>query len=75
MPTSNADYWKRKVTRNVERDASNRQSLLDEGWRVLTIWECALTGKWKLGLNEVIALASEWLLSTEPLCEIKGKAS
>jgi len=73
MPNSNADYWKQKVARNVKRDASNRQSLLDEGWRVLTIWECALTGKWKLGLNEVIVLASEWLLSTKSLSEIKGK--
>jgi DNA mismatch endonuclease (patch repair protein) len=59
----------------MERDAISRSSLLDEGWRVLTIWECALTGKWKLGLSQVIALASEWLLSTKSLCEIKGKTS
>jgi len=53
----------------------NCRSLLDGGWRVLTIWECALTGKWKLELNQVIALASEWLLSSTSLCEIKGKAT
>lgn len=75
MPNSNTEYWNRKVARNMERDVLNRRLLLDEGWRVLTIWECALTGKWKLGLNQVISLASEWLLSTKPLCEIKGKAS
>ncbi len=73
MPSTNADYWKRKVARNVERDAMNRRSLLDEGWRVLTIWECSLTGKWKLGLNQVIAMASAWLLSEEPIDEIKGE--
>lgn len=73
MPSTNADYWKRKVARNVERDAMNRRSLLDEGWRVLTIWECSLTGKWKLGLNQVIAMASAWLLSEEPIYEIKGE--
>lgn len=72
MPSSNSEYWKRKVARNAERDVANRRSLLDEGWRVLTIWECALTGKSKLGLNQVIALASAWLLSTESMCEIKG---
>lgn len=71
-PNSNTEYWNQKVARNVERDAVNRQSLLDEGWRVLTVWECALTGKWKLGFNQVIALASAWLLSTESICEIKG---
>lgn len=73
MPSTNADYWNRKVARNVERDAMNRRSLLDEGWRVLTIWECSLTGKWKLGLNQVIAMASAWLLSEEPIYEIKGE--
>ncbi len=75
MPNSNIDYWKRKVAKNAERDAVNRESLLDDGWRVLTIWECALTGKWRLGLNQVIEFASEWLLSTRTLCEIKGKAT
>ncbi len=72
MPNSNTDYWMRKVSRNVERDAINRRVLIDNGWRVLTIWECALTGKWKLGLNQVIKLASAWLLSTESISEIKG---
>ena len=72
MPSSNTEYWNQKVARNVERDAKNRLSLLDEGWRVLTIWECALTGKWRLPLNRVIALTSAWLLSTESSCEIKG---
>ena len=72
MPNSNTEYWKRKVARNVQRDVINRQSLLDEGWRVLTIWECALTGKWKLGIDQVIALTSSWLLSTESNGEIKG---
>ena len=75
MPSSNREYWNRKVARNKERDAENRQLLLDDGWRVLTIWECAITGKWKLGLNQVLKLASEWLLSTKPLFELKGKAS
>gem|GEM_PF-2062877 len=41
----------------------------------MTIWECALTGKWKLELNQVIALASEWLYSTIAFCEISGKAN
>ncbi len=73
MPNSNTEYWNSKIARNKKRDISNRQLLLDEHWRVLTIWECALTGKSKLGLNQVIELASAWLLSTESICEIKGK--
>ncbi|MCE2472549.1 MAG: DNA mismatch endonuclease Vsr, partial [Anaerolineae bacterium] len=29
MPSSNTEYWNRKIARNMERDISNRQSLLD----------------------------------------------
>lgn len=74
MPNSNSEYWNRKIARNRERDISNRRSLTDEGWRVLTIWECALTGKWKLDLDQVIALTSEWLRSTKLIGEIEGSA-
>ena len=75
IPSSNTEYWNRKIAKNLERDISNRQYLVDAGWRVLTIWECALSGKGKLELNQVIALASEWLLSTKSVCEIVGKMS
>ena len=75
IPNSNTEYWNRKIARNIERDISNRQLLLNEGWRVMTIWGCALTGKWRIELNEVIALAAAWLLSTKSVCEIKGDIS
>lgn len=74
MPSSNVEYWNRKVARNKERDSSNRQSLLDQGWRVLTVWECALIGKRKLGTDQVVALTAEWLQSSVSFCEIEGKA-
>lgn len=75
MPSSNAEYWRKKVARNKERDISNRQRLVEKGWRVLTIWECALRGKEKLELSQVLESTSEWLLSTRSVCEIKGSAS
>ena len=74
FPKTNTEYWNRKIARNIERDISNRQFLHDEGWRVLTIWECALNGREKLGLNQVFAMVSEWLLSKKSICEIKGEA-
>lgn len=41
-PSSNVEYWSKKINRNVERDTQNIASLTDQGWRVLTIWECQL---------------------------------
>ena len=40
LPTSNLDYWKPKLARNVERDIEKCAALEDLGWSVYTIWEC-----------------------------------
>ena len=39
-PRTNLEYWLPKLARNVERDEENRACLEEQGWRVLTIWEC-----------------------------------
>lgn len=41
-PKSNQDYWIPKLKRNVERDKQNIKVLEDDGWQVITIWECEL---------------------------------
>lgn len=40
VPKSNVDYWRQKIARNKERDASSRERLGAAGWKVLTLWEC-----------------------------------
>ena len=42
VPKANRDYWVAKVARNVSRDETHRAALEAKGWRVLTLWECAL---------------------------------
>lgn len=42
MPSSNVDYWRRKINRNVERDAANAAALDALDWRVEVVWECEL---------------------------------
>ncbi len=44
-PESNGEYWKKKIYRNVERDAVNQEKLQEQGWKVLTVWECQLKKK------------------------------
>ena len=41
-PTSNTEYWTKKILGNVERDLANHKLLEDAGWKVITIWECEL---------------------------------
>lgn len=44
-PTSNEEYWKTKIARNIERDESNVAALKQAGWNVLIVWECELKKK------------------------------
>lgn len=41
-PSSNTDYWKTKINRNVQRDSINTDLLLSLGWKVIVVWECEL---------------------------------
>ncbi len=41
-PSSNREFWDRKLDGNVVRDARNRAALQALGWTVLIVWECGL---------------------------------
>lgn len=42
MPTTNKEYWTKKINGNIMRDQANISQLENLGWRVLVIWECQL---------------------------------
>lgn len=42
LPHTNRDFWERKIERNKQRDARNKEDLRRMGWRVMTVWECQL---------------------------------
>ena len=44
-PSSNQDYWRSKILRNVERDQLRCQELEALGWKVIVVWECELKKK------------------------------
>ena len=44
-PKDNADFWRAKITQNIERDARNVEQLRSLGWYVETIWTCQLRVK------------------------------
>ena len=50
-PTSNREFWNRKLDDNVVRDAANHSRLKELGWEVFLIWECNLS----LGTEDLLA--------------------
>ena len=55
-PSSNQEYWKPKILRNVERDKNNCREFSSMGWNVITIWECELKKKVFEGTMERVIL-------------------
>ena len=57
-PKNNRAFWRRKFSRNKERDALVTRTLRREGWRVLRIWEHELAKKNEARLLRRIQRAS-----------------
>ena len=47
-PSSNVEYWNKKLTRNIERDLQSTKLLKEAGWSVRVIWECETRNHEKL---------------------------
>ena len=47
IPANNADFWKKKLERNQQRDKEITGLFESRGWTVIRIWECELTKKKK----------------------------
>lgn len=61
-PKTRTEFWKEKITGNQVRDQCSQAILLDKGWKIMTVWECALKGKKKLPVMVVADLIENWLL-------------
>lgn len=71
-PSTRPDFWRNKILNNKKRDIKNNLELEMLGWRVLTIWECAVKGKYRQPFDALIEQISEWLIMNKSSNEIKG---
>jgi DNA mismatch endonuclease (patch repair protein) len=54
-----------KIQSNRERDERDEAKLLAAGWRVLTVWECALKGKQKRSVTDIVDQVAKWILEPD----------
>jgi len=73
MPSTRREFWEAKLQRNRARDAEVRSMLHEAEWRSLVIWECALKGKSRLNLEEIMDFVSTWIRGEETEGEIFGR--
>ena len=70
LPTSRAEFWAAKLAANVARDQRAVRELLDKGWRVLVVWECALRDP--DSFIELPTAMASWIRSSDLLGELRG---
>lgn len=59
LPASNVEFWATKMATNMRRDRSTSDQLRALGWRVLTVWECQLSGRAKLA--RTVTRVARWI--------------
>lgn len=68
LPSSNVEFWSRKIQNNVKRDELVNSSLISDGWRVLRVWQCAL--KNSKAKEDFAAAFQQWINGNEMYGEI-----
>lgn len=59
IPKSNLDYWKKKLTRNVERDFEVNSFYEERGWNILRVWEHELDDNFESTIDKIICFINE----------------
>ncbi|NHO31066.1 DNA mismatch endonuclease Vsr [Acetobacter sp. LMG 1636] len=72
-PATRDAFWREKIGRNVENDAMSVTRLQAMGWRVATVWECALRGKNRLAPTVVTERLTAWLKSDNETLTVRGE--
>lgn len=72
-PASRIEFWRQKIEGNRNRDGKAVADLLATGWRVMTVWECALKGRERRSSELVLDELADWLRSERRTGEIRGK--
>lgn len=72
LPLTRTEFWARKIQDTRLRDTRVVAQLLEDGWRVFTVWECALRGRTQIPILDVIQKVSEFLHSDKQENEISG---
>jgi DNA mismatch endonuclease (patch repair protein) len=74
-PKTNSEFWRRKINRNREIDVLAVEQLRTAGWRVMTVWECAIKGRARLKPPKLFERMARWLLSERQRSEIAGRST
>lgn len=71
-PKTRTRFWTEKIESNSLRDKRNYEALIGAGWKVVIIWECAVSKKLRLSDPMLEGAIISAFAATEGLVEIRG---
>ena len=72
-PRTREEFWRDKIEKNRARDQWCTMTLRERGWRVLTVWECAIRGPGRFGLDDLLTSCATFLATSDHFqSELKG---
>ena len=72
LPKTRTDFWQSKISGNRIRDQRNHFALQSAEWKVVIIWECAVSKKLRLSDERLAKAIATALASAKSLIEIRG---
>jgi DNA mismatch endonuclease (patch repair protein) len=62
LPATNTEFWDRKIDQNRQRDRRNLTLQLNDGWRCIVVWECAVRAAMRVPSKlDVVGLVAQSL--------------
>lgn len=50
-----SDFWKKKISKNRERDNKNHRKLRNTGWKVVRLWQHDIEKNFEVSINRIIS--------------------
>lgn len=72
LPSTRRDFWSHKIRGNQTRDVLATASLIELGWRVLTVWECSLRGPGRLEEQAILRYCAAFIQANDQSGMLKG---
>ncbi|MCD7111839.1 very short patch repair endonuclease [Rhizobium sp. DKSPLA3] len=72
LPATRTEFWEDKIGKNKARDRDAVLQLLTSGWRVATVWECAMRGRGRLASDSIETSLANWLRGEGKELELSG---
>lgn len=70
LPGTRTEWWREKLARNQANDSRHMAALREAGWRVATVWECAV--KKRDRIDSIADQLAEFVRGKTTLLEIRG---